>query len=640
MFGKRYYLLSFLLPLWFGLSLTGIPAAAAKEIPQGQDIIGTWTANVGGQQWTVVFNAGGSLTVNGTSGTYRFGGGTLTITLGGQTVTYNATLSGNTLTLSGGDLNAPLTFTRQGAAQSGAAQTRPAGAGGTQNFVVYTSKANSNFKIGHPVGWTVGENPQGFSVMETSGSDSAGVEIILGQLQAGAASKEAFADTILQTLRGNYFPDLKVQAQGPHPQAPQALVLDVGFSSSGVPFLARAWCTVDPQSGIGLFIAFYAPAARFQSFSADEIILRSLAPMFGIDQPAATTSTAQGVSTGTAGGGGEIVFVLREGENNIVCALNPSMGQIAKGRNAQILRLATPGRRHGADRIIFPVLNYEDGRMIAGNGAAMTDDAVIIAPNIESSSITHPSFSRDGNLVAVRVKNLKHYGTVNTVDYSGAYMGSYSAIAADYRIISFEIAGGRPHAVYFQKEMVGPSEGQTWCPAFSPTQDQLAYADNLKIYLCETHSGRLLREFPVPQDVGIMENSGVAFSPDGNLVACIGYTNRMVQGESVRVYAITFVDIRTGQGNYVLLPLTVRPYSPVGYGGGTICLDFSPDGRYVVFSGTPKNPEQWWGYDMLESIGTEEKPSPSDLYVVDMQTGNCVKVTNNGAVYDPVWKGR
>jgi hypothetical protein len=86
-------------------------------------ITGTWQVSTQKGTVTAVLNADGSGTLNGIAFTYVYQAPTLTITAQGKSISYNAVVSGDSLTMSGGDLSGPVTFHRAGAA--GAPSTPP-----------------------------------------------------------------------------------------------------------------------------------------------------------------------------------------------------------------------------------------------------------------------------------------------------------------------------------------------------------------------------------------------------------------------------------------------------------------------------------------------------------------------------------
>ncbi|MBZ5514513.1 MAG: lipocalin family protein [Acidobacteriia bacterium] len=90
---------------------------------QQSSLVGTWVGKVQGYgvEMKLVLNADGSADYEGVLGKWRLQGGKLLLTEEGETVAYNFTLQGSQLTLSGGDLMAPMVMTRAG---GGAARGR------------------------------------------------------------------------------------------------------------------------------------------------------------------------------------------------------------------------------------------------------------------------------------------------------------------------------------------------------------------------------------------------------------------------------------------------------------------------------------------------------------------------------------
>jgi hypothetical protein len=86
------------------------PACAADAI------VGTWE-NQGADRLVVVFEAGGTGKMNGTPIKWSLAGQRLTLVAEGDTHEYSIKLDGDTLTVSGGDLDAPMTLRRKGAAK-------------------------------------------------------------------------------------------------------------------------------------------------------------------------------------------------------------------------------------------------------------------------------------------------------------------------------------------------------------------------------------------------------------------------------------------------------------------------------------------------------------------------------------------
>jgi small conductance mechanosensitive channel len=87
--------------------------AGSRQEAARRSLVGTWTAPVGGQTVTLRMAPDGTCLLDGQPGSYRLDGGALVLTVGGREVKHAAELGGNRLKLSGGDLAAPLEFTRQ-----------------------------------------------------------------------------------------------------------------------------------------------------------------------------------------------------------------------------------------------------------------------------------------------------------------------------------------------------------------------------------------------------------------------------------------------------------------------------------------------------------------------------------------------
>ena len=102
-------------PCWVVMVfLTFVSWASAM---QSSNLVGTWVGKVQGYdvQTHLLLNADGSAEFEGVMGSWRVQGNRLILTEeGGGAVAYNFTLQGTTLTISGGDLMAPMVMTRLG----------------------------------------------------------------------------------------------------------------------------------------------------------------------------------------------------------------------------------------------------------------------------------------------------------------------------------------------------------------------------------------------------------------------------------------------------------------------------------------------------------------------------------------------
>lgn len=91
-------------------------AFASWTSAQQSSLVGTWVGKVQGYgvEMKLTLNADGSADYEGVMGKWRVQGAKLLLTQEGETVGYNFTLQGSQLTLSGGDLVAPMVMTRAG----------------------------------------------------------------------------------------------------------------------------------------------------------------------------------------------------------------------------------------------------------------------------------------------------------------------------------------------------------------------------------------------------------------------------------------------------------------------------------------------------------------------------------------------
>jgi hypothetical protein len=104
---KKVFLFVYFLPVML------VAQIGAKVQQQGK-IFGLWQNSKFGYQMTLMLNPDGSGEFDGEMIKFASQGTTLSIIQGGQTTAYTYTLQGNSLTLSGGDLDGAITFTRGG----------------------------------------------------------------------------------------------------------------------------------------------------------------------------------------------------------------------------------------------------------------------------------------------------------------------------------------------------------------------------------------------------------------------------------------------------------------------------------------------------------------------------------------------
>ncbi len=98
------------------ISMSGFAQIGAK-VQQQSEIYGLWQNSQSGYQMTLMLNPDGSGEFDGEAIKFVVEAAKLSITQAGTTNVYNCMLSGNSLTLSGGDLDANVVFTRNGIEQ-------------------------------------------------------------------------------------------------------------------------------------------------------------------------------------------------------------------------------------------------------------------------------------------------------------------------------------------------------------------------------------------------------------------------------------------------------------------------------------------------------------------------------------------
>lgn len=109
----------------FLLLVISSSAQIGAKVQQSPKITGLWQNSQFGYQMTLMLNADGSGEFDGEMIRYTTKGSTFSMTVVDQNETTNYTyqLNGNSLTISGGDLDQPVTFTRNGTEQSSANPT-------------------------------------------------------------------------------------------------------------------------------------------------------------------------------------------------------------------------------------------------------------------------------------------------------------------------------------------------------------------------------------------------------------------------------------------------------------------------------------------------------------------------------------
>lgn len=323
-----------------------------------------------------------------------------------------------------------------------------------------------------------------------------------------------------------------------------------------------------------------------------------------------------------SGGMGTIRFIKLEDGQISWWALNP---QSYESRLLQTFGevLATEPAQWGDGQIvIFAVQHPTHPRL---EGTVRGEAFHLPFPPNSNVQVMHPTLSRDGKLLAFTVRSSRHVGNVDIHDWSsGAYQSTYMAIGKWFKVVSVNLETGKEQAVYHDDALVPDiMKKRGLGPVFSPVEDILVYADNYRIYVCDAYSGQNLRTYETPSIASggwtgralISEYSGLAFHPGGEYVAYFS------QGEAeidINPSWIVLFNIQDGSSVYFALQDGISGGAPYG----KICMDFSPDGRYLAFSVTVT--------DINNPI----------LGLMDITTGETGYYNHLGKCFHPVWKGR
>lgn len=104
-----------------------LQAQIGAKVQQGK-IYGTWISTESGEQMKLILNADGTGQLDDEVIRFSTQANKLIVTVEGINTTYNFVMQGNTLTVSDGDLNEPITFTRNGASQNAGALAKSSAA--------------------------------------------------------------------------------------------------------------------------------------------------------------------------------------------------------------------------------------------------------------------------------------------------------------------------------------------------------------------------------------------------------------------------------------------------------------------------------------------------------------------------------
>jgi hypothetical protein len=134
---KTYLFILFLIPAF-------VTAQIGAKAQQGSKLTGIWQNNQFGYQMTLMLNADGSGEFDGEMIKYTTQANKLSLVQDGQTTVYTYVLQGNSLTLSGGDLDGNIVFTKGGTQNTQAIQNQTPQTVQQQN----TGSQNANEVIG------------------------------------------------------------------------------------------------------------------------------------------------------------------------------------------------------------------------------------------------------------------------------------------------------------------------------------------------------------------------------------------------------------------------------------------------------------------------------------------------------------
>jgi|GEM_PF-5668793 len=615
----------------FGL----LPAVAGSWLYGDQGLLGQWDMTAQDRTIALELRADGQGILGGQSFTYQIQGNRITVTYpdgSGETLVFQ--LQGETLRLTMDDGNV-LLFRRRGspptsaaAGDSGGFMTpgqpdpgRPSGKNGP-DFARYTLQSDRSVQVGYPRGWTVQEEGGTVVMAESAAPDAAGLIVLVGQLQDGLGTREQLAERVLDSLRQNAYPDLEVVRQAAHPRSPEILTIHTRFTGDGIPFQALCWCLTNPGAGIGIFSTFYAPATRFGQFDADEMIYGCLAPMMRLGTAGVQTAAASPSGGSSSSAAGQTVRYIRfDGDSTAWCGLDIAGGGSQTIQSFPGSQVTGPAVWQDGQIVIFAVRDPSNPRLM---GTVRGQPFQLKLPPGKEISVRHPTISRDGRLLAFTIKSHKHVGNVDVHDAaSGAYDSTFMAVGTWFKIVAVEMATGRQKVVYYDDPIVTDvMKNRGLGPVYSPTEDILVYANSHRLHVCESETGREIHTWPAPQishggwtgQALVSEISGLAFSPDGRTVAYLS------QGEadlSNSPHLLVLMDVHSGQSRYYAFPQGLSGWTPLDI----VCLDFSPDGKHIVFSGTIHAPDVF-------------------LCLLNLADGSVNRLNAPGRCLDPVWKGR
>ncbi len=265
-------------------ALVAATLAAGLSAAYGQSHVGTWVMSVQGRQVVLSLKPDGTFDLAGNAGTYRVMGNVMETTSPGGTFRYQMQIQGDTMVLSGGDLQAPLTLTRlrTPTRQPQTSAPGPSAAPAAGRVPAFELRQAGNARFGYPKGWQVQTIQGGYFITE-NGPNTIGPGIMLmgGPAPANMTTVQAVASNMLQALKRTT-PSLQVVAQGMHPQFPRIMRARLAYSQGATAY--DATCYADLAQGQFVFAMFFAPRSRAAQFSAEAMLLSTIGPMYGMTQ--------------------------------------------------------------------------------------------------------------------------------------------------------------------------------------------------------------------------------------------------------------------------------------------------------------------------------------------------------------------
>jgi len=339
-------------------------------------------------------------------------------------------------------------------------------------------------------------------------------------------------------------------------------------------------------------------------------------------------SGSKGARSSLAGSG--IRFVREEGNGQFGWyKIDPKTSRVSLIRSFSDTYICSPAISADGSLVIFAIRHPRQPHL---SGEVDGQPFDLAFPPDQEMQVRHPTVSRDRTLLAFTIRSSKHVGNIDVHDWNtGAYDHTYMAVGTWYKVVSINLQTGKQQAIYHDDDLVPDvMKKRGLGPVFSPAEDILVYADNLRIYVCDSYSGQNLRTFQVPTattggwtgQLEVSEYSGLAFSPDGQMIA---YMSQGQADIAISPDLVVLMDVRTGNSRFIQLPRQSNLSGCARH--GLIYLDFSPEGRQLVFSASFMNQQR----DIVGPF----------LCLVDLQTGSVTALDAAGTgASDPVWKGR